>query len=233
MPALLVCSVGVSRKNQVLCRYYLLTWTAGQLGRMLAEAANRRNISIAILDKEGSPAKQINLNERNVNGSFSNPEDIRRFARHCDILTVEIEHVDTQVLEQIEKESKAQGKTIEIQPSWESLRVIQDKYLQAERLIENNVEVASSIPIESASEAELKRAAEKLGFPFMLKARTGKANFSWFLRGMTESPQEPTMARVILRSNRNLISVLPCKRCKGDHFLFKDGLISPKNWLSW
>ena len=102
-------------------------------------------------------------------------------ARHCNILTVEIEHVDTYVLEQIERESEAEGKKIAIQPSWETIRIIQDKYLQKERLIENRIEVAESIPIEFASETELKRAAEKLGLPFMLKARTGaydgKGNF--------------------------------------------------------
>lgn len=145
----------------------------GQLGRMLVEAASNRNIATAILDKNGSPAKQINTTTPGVDGSFSDPQAIRKLARKCDVLTVEIEHVDTHVLEELEKESQAEGKKIEIQPSWETVRIIQDKYAQKERLIENKVNVAESIPVATASEAELAQAAQKLGLPFMLKARTG------------------------------------------------------------
>ncbi|KAK2758356.1 phosphoribosylaminoimidazole carboxylase ade2 [Arachnomyces sp. PD_36] len=145
----------------------------GQLGRMLVEAASNRNIPTAILDKNNSPAKQINANTLGVDGSFTDPKAIRRLARKCDILTVEIEHVDTHVLEEIEKESQAEGKNIEVQPSWETVRIIQDKYLQKERLIENKVDIAESIPIATASEDALAQAAGKLGLPFMLKARTG------------------------------------------------------------
>lgn len=142
---------------------------------MLAQAAHRRNISIAFLDKENSPAKQFNANKYSVTGSFSSPEDIRRLARNCDILTVEIEHVDTHVLEQIESECEAEGRKLAIQPDWETIRIIQDKYSQKAKLIENGIGVAESIPIEPAflMQIELKRAADRLGLPFMLKARTG------------------------------------------------------------
>lgn len=142
---------------------------------MLAQSANRCNLPIAFLDKENSPAKKFNANKYSVNGSFSSPEDMRRLARKCDILTMEIEHVDTYVLEQIEGECKAEGRKFAIQPSWETIRIIQDKYLQKAKLIENGIGVAESIPIEPAflMQIELKRAADRLGLPFMLKARTG------------------------------------------------------------
>jgi len=145
----------------------------GQLGRMLVEAASNRNISIAILDKNGSPAKQISANNPGVDGSFSDPQAIRKLARQCDILTVEVEHVDTRVLEELEKELQVQGKKMNIQPSWETIRMIQDKYLQKERLVESKVDIVESIPIVTASEEEMHKAAEKLGLPFMLKACTG------------------------------------------------------------
>lgn len=145
----------------------------GQLGRMLVEAASNRNITTAILDKNSSPAKQVNATHPGVDGSFTDPQAIRRLARKCDVLTVEIEHVDTHVLEELEKEAQAEGKKIDIQPSWETVRIIQDKYLQKERLIENKVDIAESIPIATASEVELAQAAQKLGLPFMLKARKG------------------------------------------------------------
>ena len=183
MTVLSVCSAEVREGESDTIQTALIeSVLQGQLGRLLTTAANDRNIPIAILDRDDSPAKQINATKDNVSGSFSNPEDIRKLARRCDILTVEIEHVDTYVLEQIERESEAEGKKIEIQPSWETIRIIQDKFLQKERLMKNNIKVAQSIPIEVASETELGRAAENLGLPFMLKARTGaydgKGNFA-------------------------------------------------------
>ena len=143
-----------------------------QLGRMLVEAANNRNISIAILDKQNSPASQISCST-GVDGSFSDPQAIRKLAEQCDVLTVEIEHVDTYVLEELNREAATRGKSLVIQPSWQTIRTIQDKYLQKETLIKGKVDVAESLPISTPSEGELHEAAENLGLPFMLKARTG------------------------------------------------------------
>ena len=143
----------------------------GQLGRMLLEAANNRNINIAILDKKGSPAKQINPTDLGVDGSFSDAQAIRRLARLCDILTVEIEHVDTQALEDLEKESLSQGKKVEIQPSWQAIRTIQDKYLQKVTLEKSGVATAKSLSVSSTEAVD--SVAEVLGLPFMLKASKG------------------------------------------------------------
>lgn len=144
----------------------------GQLGRMLLEAANNRNINIAILDKKGSPAKQVNPTNLGVDGSFSDAQAIRKLASQCDILTVEIEHVDTQALEDLERESLSQGKKIEIQPSWQAIRKIQDKYLQKMILEQSGVSTAKSLSVFSSTEA-VSSVAEVLGLPFMLKASKG------------------------------------------------------------
>lgn len=139
---------------------------------MFVEAANDRNISVAILDKNASPAKQISAYP-GVDGSFTNAQAIRQLASKCDILTVEIEHVDTQVLEELERETETKGKKIDIQPSWETIRMIQDKYLQKQRLKDAQVAVAKSENILVSTEESLRSARKELGLPFMLKARTG------------------------------------------------------------
>ena len=146
----------------------------GQLGRMFVEAANKRNISVAVLDKKASPAKQI-TSSNGVDGSFTNAKAIRELASRCDILTVEIEHVDTYVLEELEKESLAQDKRVEIQPSWETIRIIQDKYLQKQRLIDAKVDVAESLPITTVSKEELQELSKQIGLPFMLKGKDMKS----------------------------------------------------------
>ncbi|MCJ1309348.1 phosphoribosylaminoimidazole carboxylase ade2 [Agyrium rufum] len=160
----------------------------GQLGRMLTEAANRLNIKIVTLDTEASPAKQINANSDHVIGSFTDPAAIRQLAQRCDILTVEIEHVDTDVLEDLENglETRADWKLVrstkcEVQPNWRTIRMIQDKYKQKEFLIKNDIPVAKSVPLEDGTAEELERIGEKVGYPLMLKSRTeaydGRGNF--------------------------------------------------------
>lgn len=73
-----------------------------QLGRMLVEAAHRLNLQTVILDSPNSPAKQINALHAHVDGSFADAESIRTLAQQCDVLTYEIEHIDTKVLEELD-----------------------------------------------------------------------------------------------------------------------------------
>ncbi|KAL2180492.1 uncharacterized protein P884DRAFT_267247 [Thermothelomyces heterothallicus CBS 202.75] len=157
----------------------------GQLGRMLCEAANPLGIDIAILDEDKSPAKQAHDTSRHVTGSFKDPARIRELAAQSDFLSVEIEHVETEVLEDIEKNGvevkQADGSTKThkppVHPSWRTIRLIQDKYLQKEhfRTSDKAIPIADQVAIESgpAASSSLKAAAAKFGFPFMLKARKG------------------------------------------------------------
>ncbi|KAH0606388.1 uncharacterized protein H6S33_004049 [Morchella sextelata] len=139
----------------------------GQLGRMLVEAAHRLNIKTVILDAPNSPAKQINALHPHVDGSFSEPSAIRKLATECDLLTVEIEHVDTQILQELEEAG-----IVEVQPSWQTIRVIQDKYLQKEHLTQHGVSTAPSVPLTDRTPAGLESIGQQFSYPFMLKART-------------------------------------------------------------
>lgn len=153
----------------------------GQLGRMLCEAASPLNVDIAILDAENAPAKQINSDNRHGTGSFKDPAKIRELAAHCDALTVEIEHIDTEVLEEIDAQgvevSAEDGtksvKKVAIHPSWKTLRLVQNKYDQKEYLREKGIPVAEQVAIESgdAMRRSMEETSSKFGFPWMLKAR--------------------------------------------------------------
>ncbi|KAF7944836.1 uncharacterized protein EAE97_005469 [Botrytis byssoidea] len=134
----------------------------GQLGQMLCEAANPLGVKVIILDAPNSPAKQVNAKNDHLDGSFIDAEKIRELAKKVDVLTVEIEHVDTYVLEELANSG------VEVQPSWKTLRVIQDKYLQKEHLIKAGVQTATSQAVEAGNLEEFGRTH---GYPFMLKAR--------------------------------------------------------------
>ncbi|KAL1835411.1 hypothetical protein VTJ49DRAFT_6778 [Mycothermus thermophilus] len=157
----------------------------GQLGRMLCEAANPLGIDIAVLDEDMSPAKQAHNTNRHVTGSFKDPERIKELAAHADVLSVEIEHVDTEVLEDIEKNGvqvkQADGSSKihkpPVHPSWRTIRLIQDKFLQKEhfRNSDRHIPIADQVAIGSGDAAldSLRDAAARFGFPFMVKARKG------------------------------------------------------------
>jgi phosphoribosylaminoimidazole carboxylase len=147
---------------------------------MLVEAGHRLNIKTVILDAPNAPAKQINALHGHIAGSFNDPVKIRELAKECDVLTYEIEHVDADVLEELERDRENK---IEVHPHARTVRVIQDKYLQKEHLLREGVPTAESCPVESGPNCvnRLKEVGKKYGYPFMLKARTlaydGRGNF--------------------------------------------------------
>ncbi|KAG6034284.1 hypothetical protein E4U41_006600 [Claviceps citrina] len=163
----------------------------GQLGRMLCEAGAPLNAQIAVLDAEDCPAKQINSSAHHVTGSFKDAAKIRDLASRCDVLTVEIEHIETEVLEEIATRGvqvrDADGTTslrkVAVHPSWKTLRLVQDKYEQKEYLRRRGVPVAEQMAIEpgEAMRASMDEASDRFGFPWMLKARRdsydGRGNF--------------------------------------------------------
>ncbi|KAJ3129846.1 hypothetical protein HK098_008094 [Nowakowskiella sp. JEL0407] len=143
----------------------------GQLGRMLIEAATRLQLKIRVLDSPDTPAFQIS--GPHTPGSFQNEADIAELAKHCALLTIEIEHVNASNLSNL---------TIPVHPAPSTIAMIQDKYLQKEFLKKNDVDVAEFAEIRQGFEREdiIKYANQFGGFPLMLKLRKwsydGKGN---------------------------------------------------------
>lgn len=138
---------------------------------MLTHPAALLGIPLLILDSgEYTPAKQTLLPPQeatHLDGPFTSESHIRELAKACDILTVEIEHVNADVLESVEKEGLC-----EVQPSPKTIRLIQDKYLQKKYLASKGIPVAPFASLENKTEEGVKALAGELGLPLMLKART-------------------------------------------------------------
>lgn len=137
----------------------------GQLGRMLVESANRLNIQCNVLDAENSPAKQISFHHGHVTGSFKEREAVRQLAKTCDVLTAEIEHVDTYALEEVASE-------VRMEPSWQAIRTIQNKFNQKEHLRKYGIPMADHRELVENTPEELAKVGEQLGYPMMLKSKT-------------------------------------------------------------
>jgi 5-(carboxyamino)imidazole ribonucleotide synthase len=146
----------------------------GQLGMMIAEAAKKipSEISeIIVLDPtENCPAAQIGATQ--IIADFKDRDAIVNLATKCDIITYEIESGDSDVLKSVEDKT-------EINPSPDTLKIIQDKFLQKSFLRKNNIPVPEFIEIKNIE--DVKTGLKKFGIPAMLKARRdaydGKGNF--------------------------------------------------------
>ena len=142
----------------------------GQLGRMTVEAANRLNIKTNVLDAENAPAKQINSTGDHVTGPFNNAEKILELAKKCDVMTIEVEHVDAGALAKCGKP---------VYPSPDTIKLIQDKYAQKKYLQSKDIPVAEFEGVDSTIES-CQKFGGTYGYPFMLKSKRdaydGKGN---------------------------------------------------------
>ena len=117
----------------------------GQLGRMLIQAGLDFNLYTLILDPDqDAPCKPI-CNEF-YNGSFADYETVYNFGKKCDVITIEIEHVNCDALAQLKKEG------VTVYPDPEVIRTIQDKGLQKEFYRQNNIPTADFRILKDASE---------------------------------------------------------------------------------
>ena len=138
----------------------------GQLCRLMGEDIARKGLDyklVALDPTTDCPAKPYL--EHQVIGEFNSPERIRSLARLSTVLTYEIELAGAHTLEELEKAGKR------VQPSSETLRIIQDKYSQANFLASRSLPVPRTMPINQRG--ELMKGIELLGLPCMLKAREG------------------------------------------------------------
>jgi 5-(carboxyamino)imidazole ribonucleotide synthase len=136
----------------------------GQLARMLVESSKDLDLDITVLEPtENPPAVQAGA--KRISGSLTDPEKIKQLAEQSDYVTWEIEHINTEILEELEKSG------VKINPSPKTLARIKDKLLQKEFLAENNIPTAPFKKIESIQ--DIKKTAEELGLPLVLKTRFG------------------------------------------------------------
>ncbi len=146
----------------------------GQLGMMLAEAAKKmpQHISEVIVLDPTKNCSAAQVGAKQIIADFKDKDAILELASKVDILTYEIESGNSEVLK------TAQAKTT-INPSPETLRIIQDKFLQKSFLRESNMPVTDFVAIESLD--DLKQKIKDFEYPALLKVRRdaydGRGNY--------------------------------------------------------
>lgn len=138
----------------------------GQLGKMLCQAASDWHLPVHVLDKDaGFPAAPYATVF--TTGDFRNGDDVLAFGRQMDVVTIEIEHIDTAALHQLVAEG------VKVYPQPEKIDLIKDKGLQKQFYEDHGIATAD---FELFDGVDAVRVAVKEGrwtIPFVQKARTG------------------------------------------------------------
>ena len=132
----------------------------GQLGRMLIQQAINYNVTVKVLDPDReAPCRKL-CDEFFV-GSLGDYETVYNFGKKVDLLTIEIEKVNVEALDQLEKEG------VLVYPQPRIIRLIQDKGLQKQFFKENDIPTADFQVISNME--QLKQS--HIPFPYIQKLR--------------------------------------------------------------
>ena len=132
----------------------------GQLGRMLIQSCIDFNIAPHILDADPSaPCKP--LAGEFVLGDPTNFDDVLNFGKNLDIITIEVENVNTEALVELQK----MGKKVFPQPN--VIKLIQDKRTQKQFYLDNGIPTAEFVLIDNKADLNNHKAflpaVQKLG----------------------------------------------------------------------
>ncbi|XGI84502.1 5-(carboxyamino)imidazole ribonucleotide synthase [Halorutilales archaeon Cl-col2-1] len=133
----------------------------GQLCRMICEAASPLGFEVVFLDPTSdAPARAVARDQ--VVSEFDSVEGANELVESADYVTYDIELADPDAVEEVD---------VPVHPNPDTLRLIQDKYRQKEALTKRDIPVPEYVKVGSVE--DLRRAADELGLPLMLKAREG------------------------------------------------------------
>lgn len=117
----------------------------GQLGRMLIQEAINWDVDIYCLDPSSeAPCKDIAVGF--THGDFNDYEAVKSFGKDKDVITIEIEHVNTQALKELEEEG------VKVFPQTKIIDLIQDKGAQKEFYKNHNFPTSSYRLISGVNE---------------------------------------------------------------------------------
>ena len=114
----------------------------GQLGRMLLQAAINYPVETYLMENDAD-APAAHLCHHFTKGDIRNFDDVYQFGKQLDALTIEIESVNTEALEQLEAEG------VKIYPSPAALKIIKNKIRQKEFYHQHEIPTSSFVVTES------------------------------------------------------------------------------------
>ncbi|MBO3100233.1 5-(carboxyamino)imidazole ribonucleotide synthase [Gelidibacter pelagius] len=135
----------------------------GQLGKMLLTETRKFDIYTCVLDPSDEAPSKIACNEF-TQGDLMDYETVVNFGKNVDVLTIEIENVNANALETLEKQG------VKVFPSSRTLKIIQNKATQKLFYVDNNIPTANFTRFAYLSQIEDAIDNGGLHLPFVWKA---------------------------------------------------------------
>ena len=135
----------------------------GQLGKMLLYTTRKWDIKTKVLDPSESAPARLACDEF-VMGSLTDFETVYEFGKGLDVLTIEIEKVNVEALEKLEKEG------VKVYPQPRVLKTIQNKCFQKKFYRNHNIPTASFDEFENLDQVKEGIINGELSFPFVWKS---------------------------------------------------------------
>ena len=154
----------------------------GQLSRMTHQAAIALGLSLKVLADATHDSAALVANGVTV-GEHTSLDDLRAFARGCEVVTFDHEHVPGPLIEALEEDGR------KVFPGSAALRHAQDKLVMRERLAALGVPVPPFTPV--ATVRDIEGFAHHVGWPLVLKAATGGYDGKgvWVVRDAAEAAE--------------------------------------------
>ncbi len=185
----------------------------GQLGKMLLNVSRKFDIYTCVLDPSDEAPCKIGSNAFYI-GDLMDFDTVYNFGKTVDLLTIEIENVNVDALEALEKEN------ITVYPSSKTLRIIQNKTKQKLFYVDHDLPTAAFSRFSYKNEIETAIKHETLGFPFVWKS----AQFGYdgtgvkVVKAYSDLEDLPNVECLVedLVDFKNEIAVIVSRNSKGD-----------------
>lgn len=135
----------------------------GQLGKMMLYETRKWDVWTKVLDASAEAPCNISCNQF-VQGELLDYDTVYKFGQGLDLLTIEIENVNLDALEQLEKEG------LKVFPQPKALRIIQNKAKQKLFYVDNDIPTAEFQRFAYLSEIKDSIQNGGLKLPFVWKA---------------------------------------------------------------
>jgi 5-(carboxyamino)imidazole ribonucleotide synthase len=153
----------------------------GQLGRMLAQAAERLGYRVHVYEPASdSPAGEVSAVE--VNAPYTDVARLKEFVRGCEVVTYEFENIPIEPLWEVEKLAV-------FHPLSGILEVCQNRMREKTWLMRNAFPHVAFTEVEATE--DLSYAVRRIGLPCVVKT----ADFGYDGKGQIKVTDEATLAR--------------------------------------
>ena len=185
----------------------------GQLGKMLLNTTTKWDIYTKVMDPNMEAPSKTSCNEF-VKGDLMDYQDVFRFGKSVDILTIEIENVNTHALSDLEKEG------IKVYPQPNIIKTIQNKCSQKKFYKKNKIPTAQFKLFDSKEKLKDEVARGLVSFPFVWKSESmGYDGFGVKIVRSNQDLEEVSPGACLAEELVNIdkeLGIIVCRSPKGE-----------------